>query len=186
MRFLIFLTEPPIGVAPNAVLPSMRLVIAASISASKSVSCGALIVCSKPAGSASDPSMQHIGEIHILCGHSIRLDNLHQLAIAVEVWLLLARHDEGRRFHRCSKLVFCLSLIEIFSNKHRRMCPYTGLALGMVLGHLSNNPTSPAEANGTYFFNAILFEMQVNMLEYARTMLPIEPAKPFETRGHFL
>merc|ERR1719155_360544 len=33
MRFLIFLTEPPIGVAPNALLPSMRLVIAASISA---------------------------------------------------------------------------------------------------------------------------------------------------------
>merc|ERR1719272_1418533 len=30
---VIFLTEPPIGVAPNADLPSMRSVMAASISA---------------------------------------------------------------------------------------------------------------------------------------------------------
>jgi hypothetical protein len=33
MSCLIFFTEPPIGVAPNALLPSMRSVIAASISA---------------------------------------------------------------------------------------------------------------------------------------------------------
>jgi len=33
IRFLIFLTDPPIGVAPNALLPSMRFVMAASMAA---------------------------------------------------------------------------------------------------------------------------------------------------------